>query len=53
MLLMSMDSGVDEYQDVLDKDLNSLADFDKHIKSQGLLPKPLSRLHDVAGTSLS
>ncbi|KAG2337402.1 hypothetical protein BDR05DRAFT_952628 [Suillus weaverae] len=37
---------VDEYQDVLDKYLNNLMDFDKHTKAQGLLPKLLSRLHD-------
>lgn len=37
---------VDKYQDVLDKHLNNLADFDEHTKAQGLLPKLLSHLHD-------
>ncbi|KAG1842555.1 hypothetical protein F4604DRAFT_1545632, partial [Suillus subluteus] len=37
---------VDEYQGVLDEHLNNLADFDEHMKAQGLLPKLLSHLHD-------
>jgi hypothetical protein len=37
---------VDEYQDILDEHLNNLADFDKHTKALGLLPKLLSRLYD-------
>ncbi|KAJ8587604.1 hypothetical protein M405DRAFT_741583 [Rhizopogon salebrosus TDB-379] len=37
---------VNEYQDILDEHLNNLADFDKHTKALGLLPKLLSRLYD-------
>ncbi|KAG1904904.1 uncharacterized protein F5891DRAFT_976496 [Suillus fuscotomentosus] len=37
---------VDEYQDVLDKHLNNLMDFNEHTKAQGLLPKLLSCLYD-------